>query len=316
MRLYKIIVITAGLLFLLLAGSLPAQTEPVFKPHVAKKLPWKGLSFAAKKVLGEVTTEIQWEELTAEEIKDLLIPVPMEGALPSTGGRIFRLEGRSVVKPLWGSDDVLRTQAWYDSGSGAALQRIRWRRGKERWEKIYRFTARGVYRLRRQPANSDEVKQPPADWTDTLGSFYAYGAGVDNCSQILEPLVLLYLASAADWLKAGSPVRVCVFGKKQLHQVQVYREGIKKVQVDYVTRTADTIIPRKEKIEAVRLACRTRSLAASGEQAEPFSFLGLKGDFDIDIDRNTRIPVQVSGEVRGLGQLDIKLQDVVLRQGK
>lgn len=315
MRPFKIIAVTAGLLFLLLSDSLPAQTDPVFKPH-AEKLPWKRLSFAAKKILGKVTTEIQWEDLTAEENNDMLIPVPVEGVLQRTGSRIFRLEGRSVVKPFWGPDDVLRTQAWYDPGSGAVLQRTRWRQGQERWEKIYRFTERGAYRLRRQPANSDELNRSPANWTDTLGSFYAYGAGDANCSQILEPLVLLYLASTADWLKADTPLRLCVFGKKQLHQVQVYREATKNLKVDYVARTADRIIPRKEEIQAVRFSCRTRSLTASGEQAEPFSFLGLKGDFDIYVDRNTSIPVQVSGDVPGLGQLDIKLQEVELKRGK
>ncbi len=315
MGLLKKIVIMAVLLSVLHSGLLHAQHEPVLRLPT-EKLAWQRLSYAARKVLGTVTTEVQWQDLVAEENKDRLIPVPMQGALQRTGSRLFQLEGRSVVKPLWGSQEVFKTQALYDSGSGAVLQRTRWRQGKERWEKIYRFTERGAYRLRTQPADSDEYTGSPESWTDTLGSFYEYGASDENCSRILEPLVLLYLASTADWLNADAPVRLCVFGKKQLHQVQVYRQASQKLKVDYVARAADKRISRKEEIEAVRFSCRPRALAAAGEQAEPLSFLGLKGDFDIYIDRNTRIPLQISGEVPGLGQLDIKLQEVELRQAK
>jgi hypothetical protein len=46
------------------------------------------------------------------------------------------------------------------------------------------------------------------------------------------------------------------------------------------------------------------------EQPEEFSFMGLKGDFEIYIDAATRIPVQVSGQISRIGKVHIRLQTV------
>jgi len=54
-----------------------------------------------------------------------------------------------------------------------------------------------------------------------------------------------------------------------------------------------------------KISFTTRSLAEDGIKAEQFSFLGLKGDFDLYIDREQKIPVQVSGKLLTYGKVDI-----------
>jgi hypothetical protein len=313
MRSLKNVAVTVGLLTVLLAGSLWAQSRPVLKLD-AEALPWKHLAYKAKKVFGTVKTEIQWQNLAAEKVKELLIPVPRGEALQSADIRVFSIEGLSVVKPLWGSVDELKTQAWYDPGNGDVLQRIRWRQGKERWQKSYRFTEKGVWRIRKKPDNPDEIDTTPDRWSDIEESFYPYTLSSAECTHALEPLVLLYLVSAIDLESREETLSLCVFNKKQLHQVQIRKAGVQRMVVDYRQKLKEGEVRREGEIEAVKYSFKTRSLASKEKKPEPFSFLGLKGDFDIYLDKTARIPVQVSGHITGFGKVNIRLHKIEIRK--
>jgi hypothetical protein len=126
----------------------------------------------------------------------------------------------------------------------------------------------------------------------------------------VEPLVLLYLVSAIDLESPNGTLSLCVFNKKQLHQVQIRKAGIQRLVVDYRQKLKEGEVRREGEIEAVKYSFKTRSLAGKDEKAEPFSFLGLKGDFDVFVDKTSRIPVQVSGEIAKFGKVDIKLREV------
>jgi len=307
----KNIVVWAGLLSVLLSGSLPAETVPVPELDGAE-ITWKRLSYSAKKIFGTVTTEIQWNNLQAEKVKKLLIPVPRGEALQIAGSRVFSIAGHSVVTPLWGADDVLKTQAWYDPGNGAVLQRIRWRQGKETWQKTYRFTEQGVLRVRKKPRDSEEASLPLEQWTNIEESFYPYDMNNLGCSRVVEATMLLILVSSNDFLTGDEPLNLCVFNKKQLHQVQIRQAGIKRLKIDYAEKSKSSDRRREGKIEVVKFSFKTRSLAGEDEKAEPFTFLGLKGDFDVFVDKTSKIPVQVSGQISKVGMLDFQLQEVQL----
>jgi hypothetical protein len=313
MRSLKNIVLSLSLWFVLLSGSLAAQSTPMLKLN-ADEVAWKRISYAAKKFLGTMTTEIRLANLTAEEVKPLFIPVPGGGALQSTASQLFLIDGHSVVNSLWNSVDVLKAQAWYDPVNGAVLQRIRSRQGKEIWQKTYRFTNQGVFRERRKPGRPDEMDGSPARWSNIRESFYPYALSSAGCSHALEPLVLLYAVSVFDWASRDEMFRICVFNKKQLHEVQIRKAGIKPLEIDYTEKSKAGELPRKGEIEAVKFSIKTRSLAGQDQKAEPFSFLGLKGDFDIYIERTSKIPVQISGQITGFGKVNIRLQQIDLRK--
>jgi hypothetical protein len=309
MRSLKKLVVTVGLLSVLLAGSLRAQSGPVLRLD-AEAFPWKRLAYTAKKVFGTVTTEIQWENLAVEKVRKLLIPAPRGEALQTADHRVFSIKSHAVVKSLWAADDVLKTQAWYDPGNGAVLQRVRWRHGQERWQKTYRFTDKGVFRVRKTPGSPEKNDDTPVQWSNIKESFYPYTLNSAGCPHVLEPLVLLFIVSAIDFESDSVPLSFCVFNKKQLHQVQIRKAGVQRLKIDYLEKVAETEVRRKRKIEAVKFSINTRSLAGKEKKTEPFSFLGLKGDFDIYLDKTAKIPVQVCGYIPGFGEVKIRLQKI------
>jgi hypothetical protein len=54
-------------------------------------------------------------------------------------------------------------------------------------------------------------------------------------------------------------------------------------------------------------------LVGKGQKPEAFSFLGLKGDFDIYIRKDSKLPVQVSGKIPKAGRINLQLREVELR---
>jgi hypothetical protein len=104
----------------------------------------------------------------------------------------------SNINPLFGSDEILTTQSWLDPNGAGALQRVRLRLGKENWQKSYRFTKNGVFRLRKKPKDASEEDLPLETWTKIRNHFYPYGDKAAECLQILKPASLMCIASAID----------------------------------------------------------------------------------------------------------------------
>ena len=124
---------------------------------------------------------------------------------------------------------------------------------------------------------------------------------------------MLYIVSAIDITLTKKPLNFCVFNKKQLHSVQMNIAGLKQIKVHYTEIVGENEVLIQDEIETIKVSCKTRSLAGPTQDAEAFSFLGLKGGFDIYIDKVSRVPVQVSGRIAAFGTVDIRLQNVDLK---
>jgi len=292
----------------------PAQsTPPVFD---GSEIYWNSLGFKSKKFLGTVNTRIVLEQLPADEAEDELVASPQGENVRPSGSRVFHLTVNSAIDPLVGSDELLVTRVWFSPRKAAALQRIRLREGKEQWEKTYRWTQNGVYRLRLRPEGADEKKLPPGLWTDKENSFYPYDLEQSGCLSVSEPSVLLYVASAAGLAVGDQPRHLCAFNKKQLHLVQFQAEKSQLLEIDYLEKSQHGETRRKGEAEVLKISFTTRSLTADEGRAEAFSFLGLKGNFDIFIEKASRIPVQISGKIPGFGRVDIKLEKALVSPEK
>jgi len=296
-----------------LSNSSRAQSTLPFKLE-ANDILWNRLSYRTKNFFVTVATDVHLKTIPTKEAGEFLITVPQGVALQAEGTQIFAITAHSVIDPLFGSTNTFQTKAWYNQKNTTVLQRIRLRQGNEKWKKTYRFTNKGVFRLRKKPNNSGEAKLPLERWTNVEESFFSYDLSNAGCLGILEPSVLLYLVSAIDFTLGKKNLNLCVFNKKQLHKVQIRPEGLKRLKVNYTEKSKEREISRKGEIEAVKLSIKTRSLAGKEKKAEPFSFLGLKGDFDIYIDRTSKIPVQICGQIPGLGKVKIRLQKIELRK--
>jgi hypothetical protein len=280
----------------------------------ADKVLWNHLSYRAKSIFGKVTTDVHLMAVPVEEVADLLIRDPAGEALQPSGATIFTLTVYSNINSLFGSDEILETQSWFDPNGAGALQRVRLRQGQDKWQKSYRFTQHGVFRLKKSPKDSREENLPLDQWTKIKNRFFLYGDKGPGCPRILEPASLLHIVSAIDLTTAHPPLNLCVFNKKQLHLVKVSVGGSQSLQVNYLEKLGDSQIRVDKKIDTIKISFQPRSLAPTDIEPEEFSFLGLKGDFDIFIDKTRHIPVQVSGKIAAFGKVDIFLQEVTISQ--
>jgi len=277
------------------------------------RISWSRLSYKTNSFFGKATTGVQLATLPAEEITDLLMAVPQGEVVQASGSTIMTITVHSDIKPLFGSNEILKTQAWCDPGDLKALQRDRQRLGNEKWQKRYRFTDKGVFRLRRKPKDSREENLSLDQWTKVRNHFYLYGDKDRGCLQILEPLSLLYIVSAIDLTSTKKPLNLCVFNKKQLFSVQMNIAGLIPIKVHYAEIVAGNEVLKRGEIDTIKISVKTRSLAEPNQEKEKFSFLGLNGDFDIYIEKTSRTPVQVSGRIATFGNVDIRLQTVNLK---
>ena len=273
---------------------------------------WKQLAFRGSHFLGEAAIEVSLTEVPAVEVKNQLISIPegSPGPLTASNCPVMVIDVKSNADPLFGADEITGSRAWFSSGKAAALQRIRSRRGDDIWQNTYRFTQSGVYRIRKKPARSNEKKLDPAHWTKIKESFFSYPPVAPELDIVMEPTAILYLASYLDMRSPDSPRSLYVFDRKQLHEVTVQVNERRPLKVSYVEKGRRKEIQRQGKMDAVRISFKPRALAPQGKEPEEFSFMGLKGDFEIYIDPVSRLPLQVSGQIPWIGEIDIRLQTV------
>jgi hypothetical protein len=301
-------------LALILIGSLSAnlcRAQTSYSIHFdPAKLPWHRLSFKADNFFGKVSTVVQLAALPAGEAAGLLLAVPQPDALQPSGATVISITIDSNINPLIGPQEILNTQSLCNPNGGAALQRLRLRQGGKIWQKSYRFLPNGVYHQRKKPTNEKQLNLPPNQWKTFERRWYQYSRSHPECPAVLEPSELLYLVSVVDIAGQKDPLNLCVFDKKQLHRLTVTAGGTQRLKVNYLEGSPGEQIRRQSTIEVSKVSFQPHPLDPEDKKLEEFSFLGLQGDFAIYVAGATRIPVQVSGQIPGIGKLDIRLDEV------
>jgi len=299
--------------FTWLGVSVAGNTAFAFELNADPVL-WNRLSYRAKSIIGNVTTDVDLTVVPAESAAGSLIDDPAGEALQLAGATVHVLTVDTDIRPLFGSSEKVKSQSWFDPKDSGALQRVRLRQGKGRWQKTYRFAKRGVFRLRKAPNDTREENLPPGRWTKTKASFYPFDAVSLGCSAVLEPSSLLTIAASILQNEPDRPRYLCVFNKKQLHRIKVFVDGSRRLKVGYLEKSMHHRIRREYRVDAVKISFQPHSPVPTSEEPEAFSFLGLKGDFDIYVDPKTCLPVQVSGKIATIGKLDIRLVEVQLKK--
>jgi hypothetical protein len=90
--------------------------------------------------------------------------------------------------------------------------------------------------------------------------------------------------------------------------------GRKRLKVNHLEKYDQKDILKDESIEVLKISFEPRAMVIEGQEPRVFSFLGLKGNFDIYIDKNSRVPVQISGKLPIVGNIDIPLREVRLNK--
>jgi len=274
------------------------------------RVSWRSLHFKEDRFFGKVEIEVQLAVLPAKAAAEQLLVVPLAEALQPSGATIITIVVDSDIKPFLGSNEILKTQSWFNSKDAAALQRIRLRQGDKIWQKSYCFQPDGVYHERKKPVGKKQLELPPAQWTTFEKRFYQYNGEDHKCTAVLEPSALLYLASVMDFSEQKVPLSLCVFDKQQLYRVTATAGEVRQLKVNYLERSPGKQIRREGSIDVTRISFQPNSLRPKNDESEELSFLMLQGDFDVFIDQSSYIPVRVSGKSDGLGKIDIRLQAV------
>jgi hypothetical protein len=278
------------------------------------RIAWKSLSFGAENFFVTLNSDVHFEIYPAEEIKNSLIATSEESALYASGPEIIAITVQSVIDPLWGATEFIQSKAWCDINNMAALQRIRQRQGEKDWQKTYRFTNKGVFRLKEEPGTFNKTNLRADQKTETRESFYPYGLNKNECSSVLEPSEMFLIASLLDCSIGAKALNLCVFSKQKMYIIEVRATELKPLKVDYIETSGKNKIRRKKTIDSIKISFKIKSSGeVSRQNDEAFSFLGLYGDFDIYTDTASRIPVLVSGKVPRFDEIDLVLHSVVLK---
>jgi hypothetical protein len=305
------------LVILLGLGAFNSPTRAQSNSHLkldATRVSWTDISFHAKHFLVELSTDIQLRTLRASDLDAVLLKSPKGNPIKPVTPETAQMTVNTIIAPTFRSPVNIYNRIWFNPADASALGRVRLRRGEDDFKKNYRFTDQGVFRHRIEPRDKKEAPLDLEKWTDIDDSFYSYDPTRLGCSAITERALLIYILSAAAAGKFNGPLSLCVFGKRQLHQVQIRQHGRLALDIDYIEKKLQTVVRKKATIKTLKFTITAKPMDSDLDTVENFSFLGLRKDIIIYIDPTSGVPVQISGIIPAAGKAHLKLRAVSLAQ--
>ena len=278
------------------------------------KVLWSDLSFRAGKTVVDVELDIRLAPYSSLEFESIWRTYPQRLQLPTVCQGIYNLEVKRIIDYIFSRPVRLWNQVLFDPQNANSFYRVRLRRGEDDIERAYWFSGEGVHRLRRMPRVKAETSLDPAKWTDVRTSFYPYDLTRLGCPQVVDPMLLIYLLSAAPIDREGKILSLCVFGKQQLHRVTLGYQRLESLEVDYSLKNGEGTVREKGKVDGRMVTVRSVPLVSDKKNAENFSFLGMHEDIAIYLDPQLRIPLQVSGRIPTVGLVTLKLSEATLKE--
>lgn len=266
---------------LIAAGSAAAGDMPCEK--TAPPLPnWQALEYEQRAFM--VTARSRLE----------LSP---DAADPAT----WRLQANSSVAS--NSEDVGLTLTAVD---GRAQRRERYSQGKDKRYKTYDFLPTMVVRERYNPPKDTSL--PPTDWPLSSRKEIPYPPLPDN-TVVTDAYALLELAGRFLDSDAASAA-VAVNTEFNFYLVKLSRGDSQAIEVKYQLSGSGKTVSGSRATRAVKL-----DISPLAEPDKPdFSLLGLHGDITILFDREQALPLQLRGTAPRLGNAEINLTAVTLRE--
>ena len=272
-------------------------------------VPWKHLSFKGKEVFAKLAAEVKLTSPSKSELDTDFIPSSQGVPIAITKSGALIIDTKISVKSIF-AKVKLQNIAWFDPVTLSTMQYVRQRIGLKDAKKIYRFTDKGVFRLTKQPIDKNQIIQLPEKWSAVNERFYPYDQEKKGCVNITVPMPVIYLISALKVSDFEKPVTVCVFNKKETIYLDIQKESVETVQLNHIEIKGDEVIQRNASISAEVLSLKARSIS-SGQTMNNFTLVGLQGNIKVYIDRESRVPVQLSGDYQGLGEIKLKLRQMV-----
>lgn len=282
------------------AGSpVPGLTPPLDPSRVT----WTSLTFRASKLGLSTTAKVELGKVPAARASGEMIVVEDAPGIPPRAPETFV----SRVRTSFLGRDSLAT-LWFDPRDGEALQRYQLETGRRHRFKAYRFSHRGVHTLRRYPADGEE-DLPHERWSDRSQRFDPYPEAARNLA-VIEPAALFYVLSAADLSSTGDLLKIPAYSRSRVILLEIRVEGLTRLPVDYQRDSGNGDKARvRGDADVLHLTVHPRPW--TGAEDADFELIGLRGDVDVFLDLQTRVPVEVQGKVKIAGRVHIRLQEVV-----
>jgi hypothetical protein len=183
--------------------------------------------------------------------------------------------------------------------------------GAKNHRKTYILRDRGFLLELLEPVDGSETLLAPERWTRRTRSFTSYPKVLPTDAVITGPAGLLYAASAARLTSPGDSMMIYVLVQAQVERVVVEVEGFESAEIELQERSGDKLRGVHEQIQALRLVAHSQPVEPSESSA--FRLFGLEGDVEILWDAARRLPVEISGHVKLLGRVQVRLASVTLR---
>lgn len=295
-----------------LAGGEPdsAKEAPAVAAAALPPVNWVSLRYAASRFGVSLSTTLR---LASSSLQDMEVPpyaalrdVPFQTAPDG----VLRLDVQAHAESALNSYET-QGQVWFVPGSLAVLQRERLKPGVDGSRKMYRFAPGGASRIRLAPDGREEGRQSPLDWTRLKRSFYPYDLAAAGCRLVTTPELLLYLATTPEAINGDTPH--CVFVDDALYRVWLVPGGEAPRSVDYVLKTGAGTRTLDGDRPTLKFALRVEPVTPGGDP-ERFELLELRGAIAIYLDAATRLPVLITGERAGAGELDVSLVEAAMRE--
>ncbi len=283
-------------------AQLPARAgEPASEGPAGQRVVWRELRYTAHKMGMSATVGVRLDEGAVPEraaAAGSTVPAGPDLVLEST----TNLPGRTFFARERIDPADARASRIVDSETGARFHR-----------KTYTLTAHGLLLDMLQPASGPESRLAPERWTRETRSFTPYPRGLPEGAVITGPIGLLYAASAASLNSPGDALTVFVLVQTHVEQVTLRVDRIEPVALDFQETSGGVTRAVHEQLSALRLVARSRPVDPSSGSA--FRIFGLGGDVELLWDPIRRLPVEITGSVKVLGPVHVRLASVTLRPG-
>ena len=265
------------------------------------------LNYEASKLFMSFDTAVTLDKKpVSEAVNDLVVPKDNNALVPDSGS-IYTV---STDSTFFGKHTTYTL--WFDDNA-ALLQRLKeLRRGEKSNSKLYRFAQNGKHDFRKDfdnenfTINLSEVK----NWGS---SFRNYPIEVGEGQFVSESSALLYLASMLKLQNPGDEQNILLFSRDQLVNTKLTVTEKTKLKVDFTINDGGNSNRVKERHRNV-IKVVVKPVDSQGNPVKDLKVMGLQGDISMYIDEGTRLVVQITGEVKVAGEVDIKLTSAVKAQ--
>jgi hypothetical protein len=290
------------------AADLTATTAAGQGAARLSEVGWSELTFKARKLLLSATATLRVSRLPAAADHGVRLEVPEGTALPlpETGLTVVT----TATDLPFGRNEL--TTVWLDPASGAALQSEKLVTGSKAYWKLWRYTRRGFFRWRSEPAGGREKSLGREAWSRRDDRLMCWQEPLPEGRRVTDSYALLYLISAARLDREGSRLQCTIFSKGRCAELEFVAGEMVSAKVDFVEVAGGTELRRRGEM-LLRQVTGSGRLAgtASPSSDVDLGFLGMRGELSVLLEPASGIPVLVSGRADNIGRLVVRLQRLV-----